>query len=164
VLILIPTFSYVVYPLLGTVMVVTPLRKISAGFFIMVAGFAISALIEEWIGRGERPNIVWQVIAYMVLTSAEVLVSITGLEFSYTQAPNRMKSLIMSLWFLSVAAGNALTSVVNQLIKKADGTTWLPGASYYWFFTGLMLVAALGFLVVAATFREKTYIQETRAE
>ena len=42
----------------------------------------------------------WQILAYVVLTATEVLVSITALEFSYKQAPLRMKSFIMALFLL----------------------------------------------------------------
>lgn len=108
---------------------------------------------------GYRPNIIWQFVAYFFLTLAEVMISITGLEFSYTQAPNKMKSFVMSLYMLSVSLGNLITALVNSYIQNTDGTSKLPGASYYWFFTGLMLAAAVGFLVVAATYREKVYLQ-----
>lgn len=189
VLALIPLFSYMIYPALNRVVKLTPLKKIGLGFFVTALAFSISGWIEsqlepldaaatkiaaerdvkfvdvvkEQVSAGQRPHIGWQVLAYLVLTCAEVMVSITGLEFSYTQAPNRMKSLIMSLYMLSVTLGNLLTSVVNQLIQNGDGTTWLPGASYYWFFTILQFVAAILFVGIAATFREKTYIQESSA-
>ncbi|GIX03244.1 MAG: hypothetical protein KatS3mg113_0250 [Planctomycetaceae bacterium] len=159
VMVLIPFFSYVIYPLLGYVMKISPLHKIAWGFFVMTVGFGISALIEEWIAQGTRPNIVWQLLAYVVLTAAEVMVSVTCLEFSYTQAPPWMKSLIMSFYLLSVSVGNALTSVVNQLIQRPDGTSRLPGPSYYWFFTLLMLCTAVAFLFVKNVIAEKTYLQ-----
>lgn len=185
VLMMIPLFSYVVYPLLERVLMLTPMRKIALGFFVMVVGFGLSAVIEERLepidavaaqlaadsdrpldeivaeqaAAGERVNIGWQLLAYVFLTAAEIMVSITCLEFSYTQAPNRMKSLIMSLYLLSVSAGNFLTSAVNQFIQNPDGSNKLPGASYYWFFTGLMFFAAIGFLAIVATYREKAYIQ-----
>lgn len=187
VLALIPLFSYVIYPAMNRVVKLTPLKKIGLGFFVTALAFSMSGWIEtqlqpldalaaksaaerevkvvevvsEQVTAGLRPHIGWQVLAYLVLTCAEVMVSITALEFSYTQAPNRMKSLIMSLYLLSVTLGNLLTSVVNQLIQNGDGTTWLPGASYYWFFTILQLVTAVLFIGVAAAFREKSYIQES---
>lgn len=163
VMLLIPLFAYVGYPLMGKVLPPSPLWRIAVGFFVTAAAFAVSAFIETWITAGRQPNISWQLLAYVILTAAEVLVSITCLEFSYTQAPNRMKSLIMSFYMLSVTLGNLLVSVTNQLIKNPDGTTKLPGASYYWFFTGLMVVASFGFLAVAFTYRGKTYIQQGEA-
>ena len=118
-----------------------------------------SAVWPDVASEGHKPSIAWQFLAYFILTLGEILVSITFLEFSYTQAPNKLKSLVMSLYLLSVSLGNALTALVNVFIQNADGSSKLPGASYYWFFTGLMLVAAIGFLAIVATFREQSYLQ-----
>ncbi|MFV2067510.1 MAG: POT family MFS transporter [Pirellulales bacterium] len=108
---------------------------------------------------GSMPNIGWQLLAYVFMTAAEVMVSITCLEFSYTQAPNKMKSFVMSLYLLSVSAGNGFTAAVNRWIQNADQTSKLEGAAYYGFFTLVMLVAAIGFVFVAQAYRGRTYIQ-----
>lgn len=112
---------------------------------------------------GFKPGIAWQLLAYALLTAAEIMVSITCLEFSYTQAPKSMKSLIMAIYLLSVSAGNLLTSLVNWFIKNEDGTNKLPGADYYWFFSGLMLVTAFLFILVAMNYRGESHLQ-TEAE
>jgi hypothetical protein len=109
---------------------------------------------------GHRPSIAWQILAYLVLTAAEVMVSVTCLEFSYTQAPRKMKSLVMALYLLSVSAGNAFTSAVNFYIGNPDGTSKLEGAAYYGFFTVVMAVAAVVFVGFAPFYRGRTYIQE----
>ena len=108
---------------------------------------------------GKKPNIGWQLIAYVIFTAAEILISITCLEFSYTQAPNRIKSFIMALYLLSVAAGNLLVALVNWCILKPDGTTRLDGPAYFWFFTGLVALTSFVYLIAAKTYRGKTYIQ-----
>ncbi len=113
VMLFIPLFSYVIYPAISRVFPLTPLRKISIGFFVMVPAYLISAFIEQQLATGHQPSILWQIPAYFVLTAAEIFVSITGLEFFYTQAPNRMKSLVMSLFLGSVSLGNLFTSAVN---------------------------------------------------
>jgi proton-dependent oligopeptide transporter, POT family len=105
------------------------------------------------------PSFGWQILAYLVLTAAEVLVSVTCLEFSYTQAPKKMKSFVMSLYLLSVSAGNVLTALVNRFTQDEAGNSLLPGASYYWFFTTLMLGAAVVYIVVSLFYREKEYLQ-----
>jgi POT family proton-dependent oligopeptide transporter len=102
----------------------------------------------------------WQILAFVVLSAGEVMVSITCLEFSYTQAPKKMKALIMALFYFSISAGNFLTSFVNKFIQNSDGTSKLPGASYYWFFTGLMAAAAFVFIFVALKYRVKNYTQD----
>jgi len=164
ILLFVPLFSYVIYPSLGAVVRLTPLRKVGIGMFLTVGAFTISALIEQAITQGKAPSIGWQVLAYAVLTAAEVMVSITCLEFSYTQAPNSMKSVIMAVFMLSIALGNEFTAVVNWAIKRDDGSVVLEGASYYWFFTGVMFLAACAFVAVAMRYREQTYIQGEAAE
>lgn len=227
ILVFVPLFAYVIYPAMGKVVTLTPLRKIGMGFLLTVVAFGISAhaqrLIDEeqvafrakvapivaaegidlaktatalrevermaaaatlealstqpagterdakvadTIAAGgiavtkdgtrmdaQWPSIAWQLLAYLVLTAAEVMVSITGLEFSYTQAPASMKSIVMSLWLLSVSAGNVLTALVNRFTQDAEGNSTLTGASYYWFFTALMLGATLVFMVVSRFYR-----------
>jgi proton-dependent oligopeptide transporter, POT family len=56
--------------------------------------------------------------------------------------------------------GNQFTALVNKVIQNADGSVKLAGASYYWFFTGVMAAAALLFIFVAKAYREKTYVQD----
>jgi POT family proton-dependent oligopeptide transporter len=160
VMILIPVCSYLLYPALNRVFELTALRKILIGFFITIGAFTLSALIQSKIDAGETPNIIWQLLAYLILTMGEVMVSITCLEFSYTQASNKMKSFIMSLFMISIALGNGITAFVNNFIQNPDGTTKLEGADYYWFFTGLMFTTAVLFIFVAVFYKERTYIQD----
>ncbi|MGD2138266.1 MAG: MFS transporter, partial [Gammaproteobacteria bacterium] len=86
VMLLIPLFSYRVYPAIDRFFPLTPLRKIAIGLFVAAAAFAIPTGLQLAIDDGGRPFIGWQLLAYVVLTSAEVMVSITCLEFSYSQA------------------------------------------------------------------------------
>jgi POT family proton-dependent oligopeptide transporter len=120
ILILIPTFQFLVYPAINRVWKLTPVRKISLGLFVMVGGFAMVAVAQGLIDAGERPSIGWQILAYAILTAAEVMVSITGLEFAYTQAPKQMKSVIMALFLMSVSLGNYFTAAVNHNIVVPD--------------------------------------------
>jgi POT family proton-dependent oligopeptide transporter len=117
ILLLIPLFTLVIYPAVEKVVPLTPLRKIGAGLFLTVVAFSISAFIQEWIDAGEMPHVIWQILAYLLLTSAEIMVSIVCLEFAYTQSPKSMKSMVMALFLLSVAAGNLFTSAVNSYIQ-----------------------------------------------
>lgn len=160
ILILIPVFSYVIYPAINKVFPLTALRKIGLGLFVAATPFTVSALIEARIVAGQTPSIGWMVLGYVLLTSAEIMVSITCLEFSYTQAPKKMKSFIMAVFLLSISLGNAFTAVVNAVIEKEDGTRKLAGPSYFWFFTIVMLVTAAIFIFVAARYKGKSYIHD----
>ncbi|MCA9086486.1 MAG: POT family MFS transporter [Planctomycetaceae bacterium] len=117
VMILIPLFQFVVYPAVDKVFLLTPIRKISIGFFLTAGSFALVALAQELIDKGHTPSIAWQLWSYVLLTAGEVMISITGLEFSYTQAPKTMKSVIMAVWLFSVSLGNIFTSYINHSIQ-----------------------------------------------
>ncbi len=114
ILIEVPIFTYVIYPGLGKLFTITPLRKISVGLFTVAASFLIVSWIEGQIQAGHTVSVWWQIVAYSVLTASEVLVSITALEFSYKQAPLKMKSFIMALFLLSNSIGNFITAGVNH--------------------------------------------------
>jgi proton-dependent oligopeptide transporter, POT family len=160
ILLFIPLFTYVIYPAINKVFPLTPLRKIGIGLWVTSFSFAVSAFIEANITAGVRPSVWWQILAFVILSAGEIMVSITCLEFSYTQAPKKMKSLIMAIYYASIALGNTFTAQVNHFIQKPDGTSRLEGASYYWFFTGLMAAAAFVFIFVAMGYREKSYVQD----
>lgn len=115
---MIPIFTFGIYPLMGKFFTVTPLRKIGMGFFVTASSFLIVAWIEQRIQSGRVVSLWWQISAYGVLTAAEVLVSITCLEYAYKQAPPVMKSFIMSLFLVSTSLGNALTATVNDLMVE----------------------------------------------
>ena len=117
VLLFIPIFSHGLYPWMDRVWSLTPLRKIGIGLFIMTASFVLVAEIQQWIDAGERPNISWQILAFALLTAAEVMVSIVALEFAYTQAPRTMKSLVMCFYLGAVAVGNFFVAGVNHFIQ-----------------------------------------------
>ncbi len=156
ILILIPVCTYGLYPLISRVFPLTALRKIGLGLFLAVVSFLITAWVEQQIGRGRTPNIGWQFLGFVVISLAEIMVSITCLEFAYTQAPKKLKSLIMSLNLMSISLGNAITSAINFFIQNPDGSSKLPGAYYFLFFAGLMLLTAIAFIFVALRYRERT--------
>lgn len=132
ILILVPIFTFGIYPLLGKFFEVTPLRKIGIGFFVVAASFLIVAWIEARIQSGQSVSMWWQISAYAVLTAAEVLVSITALEYSYKQAPLYMKSFIMALFLLSTSVGNAFTAAVNSIMIEPIQATAIQAGSETW--------------------------------
>ena len=124
ILILVPIFTFGIFPLCERFFRVTMLRKIGAGFFLAAGSFLIISWIEGQIQAGQRVSVWWQMLAYVVLSAAEVLVSITALEFSYKQAPLRLKSFVMALYLWCIALGNLGTAVVNEVMVQV-----LPGSS-----------------------------------
>ena len=157
VMILIPLLTFGLFPALERWgLKITPLRKMSVGMMIAGTAFIAVALIQakiEDVGEG-HVSIWWQMIPYALMTTSEVLVSITGLEFAYTQAPKRMKSIVMSFWLLCVSFGNYL---VAKLSHAFEG--W-PLSKGFWIFAGLMFAAGALFSIRALFYTYKEYPQE----
>ena len=163
ILIMLPLFSYWLYPAVEKVVRLTPLRKIGAGLFVTAASFFVVAMIQTRIDAGARPNIIWQVWAFVILTAGETLVSPTHLEFSYTQGPVKLKSLVMCTYLFAVSLGNQFTAAVNFFIQNPDGTVKLQGASYFMFFVWVMVGTAVVFAIVTPFYKGRTYLQDQSA-
>src|SRR5262249_62302617 len=128
------------------------------GMFIAAVAFVVVALLQAWIDHNARNGLpkvwfAWQVIAYLIITIAEVMVSITGLEFAYTQAPARMKSTIMGFWLLAVSLGNVLVAFLA-------GFKDLERVNFFWTFAGLSAAAGLLFGIRAYFYLPKDFTQE----
>uniref|UniRef100_A0AAR2KKF5 Solute carrier family 15 member 2 n=1 Tax=Pygocentrus nattereri TaxID=42514 RepID=A0AAR2KKF5_PYGNA len=75
-----------------------------------------------------QPNnihIAWQIPQYVLITAGEVMFSITGLEFSYSQAPASMKSVLQAGWLLTVAFGNVIVLIVAEGAGMEQWTEFL---------------------------------------
>ncbi|MBP5296193.1 MAG: hypothetical protein J6Y94_02545, partial [Bacteriovoracaceae bacterium] len=153
VMILIPIFVKFIYPALKeSGLKVTPLRKMSAGMVLAALAFFEVAAIEWFLSQGMQLHMLWQFFPYLTLTMAEVLVSVTGLEFAYTQAPASMKSTIMSLWLMTTVLGNVLTASLAahtfSLLPHAS-----PETNFFFFFGVLMALFSLVFIVASCFYQ-----------
>jgi proton-dependent oligopeptide transporter, POT family len=162
ILLFIPIFSFGIFPALNRAGIkVTPLRKIGAGLVITALSFVIIAIIQQWIDAGQTPNISWQILAFVVLTAGEVLISITCLEYAYTQAPPSMKSTIMACYLLSVTFGNVIVSIIQTSIKNGGFFAQFHGAGFYWLFTGICFATAILFMFISPFIKERSYVGES---
>jgi POT family proton-dependent oligopeptide transporter len=153
ILVMVPTFAYVVYPGLERAGVrMTLLRRMTVGMFVAVPAFLSAAMIQRWIEGGAHPHIGWQVIQYVLISIAETMVSVTALEFAYTQAPRSMKGAIMALWFLTLGTGSFVTSLVRGNVAFASET------NYFLFWAGLMLAGSIAFAIVAWRYQPVAFV------
>ena len=95
VMMLIPLVTGYVYPFFGRIgLRPSPLRRMTVGMFLAGLAFVLTALIEQRLDDGQKISVLWQLGPYVALTVWEILVSITGLEFAYSQAPPAMKGTV----------------------------------------------------------------------
>ena len=156
---MIPVMTYGLFPLIEKIGIkVTPLRKIGAGLFLTGVTFLIIALLQESIDKGGHPSVWWQILAYLILAIAEILVSLTCLEYAYTHSPKSMKSTMSALYLLGISLGNIFDSFVNNSIANNGFFAKYTGANYYWLFIGIISAFFVLYLLVSKRLPEKSYV------
>src|SRR4051812_49192209 len=159
VMLLIPFNNLVLYPALrGWGIEMTALRRMTAGIAFSGVAWVVVGFMQVVLDRGTAFSITWQVIPYAFLTFGEVLVSATGLEFAYSQAPLAMKSAIMAFWNLSVTIGNLWVLVVNAGVQNQHVIDAIKSSGFgltafqMFFFALFAFAAALIFGLVARSY------------
>jgi POT family proton-dependent oligopeptide transporter len=152
VMLLIPFNNLVLFPALRRLGVaVTSLRRMGAGIAFSGLAWIVAGILQLAIDGGDAVSLAWQIAPYVLLTLGEVLVSATGLEFAYSQAPASMKGAIMSFWALSVSYGNLWVLITDAALRNDAVTARIAAtglgenAFLMFFFAMFALVTALVF-------------------
>ncbi|XP_022792601.1 solute carrier family 15 member 4-like isoform X1 [Stylophora pistillata] len=176
ILVLVPLMNHAIYPFVKrTGIKLTYFHRIGVGYMLMAASMLVAGLIEikrrtVWqhgaictqIVLGESHNascfsIFWQTPQFLLIGCSEVLATITGLEFAYSQAPEYLKGVIMALFL----AASGIGSYVANLLVAVVNNNWYPakdpnqGHMEYFFFmiAGLMTLNFLLFLYIASSYK-----------
>jgi POT family proton-dependent oligopeptide transporter len=157
VMLLIPFTTGIVYPFFKRLgWELTPLRRMPLGIALGATAFVIAGVLNMPVAAGERISILWQIVPYVVLTVGEILVSVTGLEFAYTQAPLTMKSVIQSFWNLTTAAANLAVALASAL-------AFFTGTALFFYYAGFAYLAAIGLALVARRYKVVEWYQRAPA-
>ncbi|OWA50573.1 Solute carrier family 15 member 2 [Hypsibius exemplaris] len=94
-------------------------------------------------------SIFWQFPQYFVITLGEVFLSVSGLTFAYSEAPESMKSVLQAAWLLTSAFGSIIVMVFSgaHLIRSQ--------AVEFFVFAGLIGAFAIIFAIMASRYRYK---------
>jgi POT family proton-dependent oligopeptide transporter len=160
VMLLIPFNNIVLFPLLRKLgFEPTALRRMTAGIAFTALAWIVVGWLQLQLDAGDAVSIAWQILPYALLTLGEVLVSATGLEFAYSQAPAAMKGVIMALWSLAVTVGNLWVLIVNAGVKNPAVIARIESsgveiiAFQMFFFAGFAMLAALAFGLYAKRYK-----------
>jgi len=98
---------------------------------------------EHIITQPNSIHMLWLVPQYVVITVAEIMFSVTGLQFAFSQAPASMKSVLQACWLLTVAFGNVI------VIFLAEFKPFNEQYKEFFLYSGLMFVDMVIFAVLA---------------
>ncbi len=156
VMVLIPFNNVFVYPMLRRLgYEATALRRMGWGIALSGLAWVGAGLIQLHIDAGNSTSLAWQMLPYLLLTTGEILVSATALEFAYSQATTAMKGVIMAFWYLSVTFGNLWVLLTNAAVRNETVTARIAATGFgenaflMFFFAVFACAAAVAFALYA---------------
>jgi len=151
IMVLIPVFEKFIYPgVERTGYKFTLLRRMGVGMLLAALSFFMSAAVQYQMDS-QADNTVqvwWQLPQIFTISCAEILVSITGLEFAYEQAGPSMKATLMALFLATTGIGDSVAGALFNSLAPV-----LSSAQMALFFACLMILNFLVFLWVAIRFK-----------
>jgi dipeptide/tripeptide permease len=136
-----------------------PTDKMMLGFILTtltmgvmaLAGFLCGPFAEvdnhRVVEDASKVTIWWEVLAFVLMTAAEVLISVTGLELAFVVAPASLKSFVTAMWLVTVGLANLfIDAPVGRLYAQ------VPPGYYFSLLTGMMIGVIFAFLFVARRF------------
>lgn len=113
IIILAPVFAWI-WIRLGTRDPSSP-TKFGFGLLFAGLGFLVMVFAAQAAGHGFRVSPMWLVVTYLLHTIGELCLSPVGLSSMTKLAPDRVKGMIMGVWFLGASMGNLIAGNVTKL-------------------------------------------------
>ncbi|GFQ92799.1 hypothetical protein TNCT_1141 [Trichonephila clavata] len=92
-------------------------------------------------------SILYQLPQIVFLSCGEVMFSVTGLKFTYSQAPSSLKSVVQAIWLVTNGVGNVLVIILDEVMNIPDQSN-----QYFVYaaimFMSIMVFACLGHLYI----------------
>ncbi|XP_061393632.1 peptide transporter family 1 [Musca vetustissima] len=155
--ILIPLWQYVVRPLLKFLFKyeLKPLHSVTVGGVFSALSFISAGILQRYIFSMpyKSVNVMWQVPQFICIMLGELLLSIPGLQFAFTQAPASMKSVVTAAWFLNNAFGNLIVVIITELHM------FRTQSDEFFFYAVMMVVSIVLYTYLAYDYELRQYEQ-----
>ncbi|CAB3400131.1 unnamed protein product [Caenorhabditis bovis] len=101
--------------------------------------------------ESNKVSILWQVPQIVVITAAEILFSITGYEFAYSQSAPSMKAMVQALWLLTTACGDTIIVIITIIDPFSNMATM------FFVYAGAMAFVIFIFALLSIFYYEYNY-------
>jgi POT family proton-dependent oligopeptide transporter len=162
ILILLPPITLLWHFLAGVGIRLRPTDKMLIGFCLTGISMLIMSIAGFRYAEVGRVSVLWEVIPYIVITTAEVCISVVGLELAFTAAPASMKSFVTACWLLTVACGNILNAQITPFYGELiPGTDFrLTPGPYFGLFALIMVPVTIAFVFVSRRFNQSAPVEK----
>jgi len=164
-IIIIPIMNKLVYPMFEKCKCpLKYLQRMFIGMLLTSASFVVAGILQLKIANNpsqsnipEGISIFWQMPQYFLISLGEVLLSVSGLQFAYSESPTTTKSALAAIWYLTAGLGNILVVMVSRvtILPHGEDVPLENDAYNFFFYAGLMFVFALIFVFLAYGYKYK---------
>ena len=112
--------------------------------------------LAGFIAGDGRVSLMWELGAYILITAAELCISVIGLQLAFEEAPNHMKSVITGVFLVTVFVGNILSGMFARIYTQMS-----PG-EYFAIMSGMIAVVTVAFYFVGRRFDRNQDRQKDR--
>jgi POT family proton-dependent oligopeptide transporter len=113
----------------------------------------VAAKVES-AAAAARISLLWQLIPFVIITIAEICISVVGLELAFAAAPASMKSFVTACWLLTVFFGNILNAQITPMYNETVGGFCIMPGLYFLAFALLMIPVTAAFMFFARRFND----------
>ncbi|HLP06326.1 MAG TPA: peptide MFS transporter [Paludibacter sp.] len=125
--------------------------KQSMGLFFLALGYLVIAFGVKDAQPGMKVSILWLTGLYFIHTMGELMLSPIGLSMVNKLAPLRFASLLMGVWYMSMATANKFAGMLSGLYPEAGKQKFIFGfqiASLYDFFMLFVVMAGVASVIL----------------
>lgn len=126
-------------------------EKQAIGLLLLSLGYLLIAIGVQGVEPGVKVSIMWLVGLYFIHTMGELCLSPIGLSMVNKLSPVRFASLLMGVWYLSMATANKLAGTLSSLYPEEGKMKHLFGieiANLFDFFMVFVVMAAVASLIL----------------
>jgi len=137
-----------------------PSVKFAMGLILLGLGFGILSFGASAIPQGAvvgdvRVSLMWLVLAYLLHTLGELVLSPVGLSYVSKLAPARLVGLMFGLWFTASAIANFLGGITASFIDKISEAYSL--SIFFLIFTAIPILAGIVLIAITPIIKKKMH-------
>lgn len=125
--------------------------KQAMGLFLLSVGYLVIALGVHGVEPGVKVSIMWLTGLYFIHSMGELMLSPIGLSMVNKLAPIRFASLLMGIWYLSMATANKFAGMLSGLYPEAGKSKSFIGfeiATMYDFFMLFVIISGVAAVIL----------------
>lgn len=125
--------------------------KQAMGLFLLSVGYLVIALGVHGVEPGVKVSIMWLTGLYFIHSMGELMLSPIGLSMVNKLAPIRFASLLMGIWYLSMATANKFAGMLSGLYPEAGKPKSFIGfeiATMYDFFMLFVIISGVAAVIL----------------